>query len=56
MQGDLWGANLYFDREEWIEYNSMINLCPSQGNLSTDVQDPQIQKEIKEIIDSLIQR
>ena len=33
-QRDLWGINLYPSAEEadWIEYDSMINVRPSQGN------------------------
>lgn len=55
-QGDLWGANLYFEREGWIEYNSMINLRPSQGNFIMDVQDPKLQEQIRELVDSLIRK
>jgi hypothetical protein len=35
-QPDLWGINLYPDLpgEEWIEFDSMIDLRPSSGNSS----------------------
>ena len=41
-QGDLWGINLYPDNapDDWIEYDSMINLRPSFGNRSRGVDDP----------------
>lgn len=32
-QANLWGINLYLQEvgDEWIEYDSLINLRPSQG-------------------------
>lgn len=55
-QQDLWGINLYPDksREEWIEFDSMINLRPSQGNRSRNVENPEIKDKIKQIVQSLI--
>jgi hypothetical protein len=53
-QEDLWGINLYpeFDRnsEDFIEFDSMINLRPSQNNRSRGVDDPAIREKIKEIV------
>jgi hypothetical protein len=33
-QADLWGINLYpaDESEDWIEFDSMINVRPAQGN------------------------
>lgn len=58
QQSDLWGFNLYPDlpKADWIEYDSMINIRPSQNNLSRTVQDPAIQTQIKQLIDKLIPR
>lgn len=57
-QKDLWGFNLYpdfsKDDEDFIEFDSMINLRPSQGNHSRSVEDPDIQKRIREIILNII--
>ncbi len=55
-QKNLWGINLYPEKpdEELIEFDSMINLRPSQGNRSRDVLDPTTRKRIKEIINQLI--
>src|SRR4051812_31557344 len=41
-QQDLWGINLYPDKtgSDLIEFDSMINLRPSQGNMSRGVNDP----------------
>ena len=55
-QKNLWGINLYPEKpdEELIEFDSMINLRPSQGNRSRDVLDPIARKRIKEIIKQLV--
>lgn len=52
-QKNLWGINLYpelFDSNEFVEFDSMINLRPSQGNRSRGVNDLEIQKKILEIV------
>ena len=52
-QGDLWGINLYPDKfgtDEFIEFDSMINLRPSQGNRSRDVIDESVRTKIRELI------
>lgn len=55
-QADLWGINLYLQQsgDEWIEYDSVINLRPSQGNDSRGVDDPAIRQKIREIVDQLV--
>jgi hypothetical protein len=55
-QENLWGINLYPQKkdEEFIEFDSVINLKPSQGNRSRGIENPQIQKRIKEIVERLI--
>ena len=55
-EADLWGFNIYVGepRESWIDFDSMINLRPAQGNLSNLVQDPEIQKKIVELVNKLI--
>lgn len=56
-QEDLWGINLYPDDspEKWIEFDSMINIRPSQGNRSRSVEDPALQKRIRNIVSHLVQ-
>ncbi|HUP18606.1 MAG TPA: DUF5674 family protein [Gemmatimonadota bacterium] len=51
-QTDLWGINLYPDGspEEWLEFDSVINVRPSQGNRSRDVEDPAIRDTIRRIV------
>ncbi len=53
----LWGINIYPDnigKENWIEFDSMINLRPSQGNKSRLVKDENLKEKIKSIVKSLI--
>ena len=56
-QPDLWGINLYPAESDaaWIEFDSLINVRPSVGNRSRDVEDPGLRKRIREIIDALVE-
>lgn len=53
-QQDVWGINLYpeafGDDERFVEFDSMINLRPGQGNRSRGVEDPAIREKILEIV------
>ena len=55
-QKNLWGINLYPGEagDDWIEFDSMINLRPSWGNRSRGVNDLETQKKIIKIVNSLI--
>lgn len=55
-QEDLWGINLYPGEggEDWIEFDSMINVRPRQGNRSRDVEDEDARETIREIVGSLV--
>lgn len=57
-QEDLWGINLYpelgRDSSDFIEFDSMINLRPSQGNRSRDVEDTETRNKIISIINEWI--
>ncbi len=55
-QENLWGINLYPDKsgEEFIEFDSMINIRPRQGNRSRGVEDIAIQEKIKKIVNNLV--
>lgn len=57
-QQDLWGINLYprNDAADFIEYDSMINLRPSQGNRSRGVEDAKIREKIIEIVKKVVKR
>ena len=58
QQKDLWGINLYPDlpSEDWLEFDSMINLRPSSGNRSRSVDDPLICERIRALLDQLVHR
>lgn len=51
-QKSLWGVNLYpeLSGDDLIEFDSMINLRPSQGNRSRGVESEEIRKKIKSLI------
>lgn len=52
-----WGINLYLDKtgDDFIEFDSMINLKPALGNRSRNVENDEIQKQIREIVSSVVQ-
>lgn len=52
----IWGINLYPEKtgEDWIEFDSVINLKPSFGNRSRGVDNPEIQKKIRNIVEKLV--
>ena len=54
----LWGINLYPDLqgEEFIEFDSVINLRPSQDNRSRGVDDKEVRAKIIEIVNKKITR
>jgi hypothetical protein len=51
-QQDLWGINIYpnLKEEEWIEFDSMINLKPRAGNRTRGVDDAATRNRIREIV------
>ncbi len=56
QQRNLWGINLYpeLEGEEFIEFDSVINLRPMYGNRTRQIEDENIREKIKEIINSSI--
>lgn len=57
-QGNLWGINFYPDieGEDFLEFDSMINIRPSQGNKSRSVDSPEIQKKIINIVNNWVKQ
>lgn len=49
-----WGINFYPEKEEFIEFDSMVNIKPSFGNRSRNVEDLEIREKIKAIVQKLI--
>lgn len=57
-QENLWGVSIYPEKtgEDFIEFDSVINIRPSQQNRSRGVDDLEIRKKILEIVNKLIKR
>ncbi len=56
-QKNLWGINLYpelYGKKDFVEFDSMINLRPSQNNRTRSVDDLKIQKIIISITNKLV--
>lgn len=51
-QKNLWGINLYpeIQGDDFVEFDSMINMRPSQGNRSHGVEDKELRKKIIGIV------
>lgn len=52
-QSDIWGINLYLDEDDiddLVEFDSMINIRPTQNNRSRSVENPDLQAKIKSIV------
>ena len=52
-QADLWGINLYpekFGTDEFVEFDSMINIRPRQQNMSRGVEDESIRRQIVDLV------
>lgn len=47
-QSNLWGGGIDIKTRE-IDYNSFINVRPSDNNLSNEIQDPRIRREYEEL-------
>lgn len=57
-QTSLWGINLYpdADDEDFIEFDSLINIRPRQGNMSRDVESEETRNAIIRIVTEYIKR
>ena len=56
QQRDVWGFNFHFNKEpqDTIEYISLINIRPMEGNYDMVVQDESRRKAMRAIIERLI--
>ena len=56
QQEALWGINLYpeADDEDFLEFDSLINIRPRQGNRSRDVENEEIRERIRTIVNNFI--
>lgn len=55
-QENLWGFNLWVEEagEDFIEYDSLINIRSWQGNPSRDVLDSEVREKIRQIVEQFI--
>lgn len=55
-QEHLWGINIYpgKPREDRIEFDSMINVRPSQNNRSRGVENPETRADILRVVERLV--
>jgi len=55
-QEDLWGANYYpgRGRSDCIEFTSLINIRPAQGNRGMTIEDPSVCTRVRELTYLLI--
>ena len=53
---DLWGFNLYPEEEgeDFIEYDSLINIRSWQNNPTRDVLNPDVREAINQIVEQFI--
>lgn len=58
QQRDLWGINLYPEElpENFLEFDSMINVRPSQNNRTRGVEDEATRQQIISVISRRIAR
>lgn len=56
-QPSLWGINLHpgqFSTPDFIEFDSVINIRPSQGNRTRSVDDPAARAQVVAVVDRLV--
>ena len=57
-QDDLWGINLYpqLKKDDFIEFDSVINLRPRLNNLSRSIENKVIRNKIIKIVNKLVRK
>ncbi|MBU2579304.1 hypothetical protein KKA09_04300 [Patescibacteria group bacterium] len=52
----VWGINLYHEKmeDDWIGFDSIINIKPFYGNRSRNVENSKIREKIKKIVKKLV--
>lgn len=58
LQDNIWGINIYpyLEREDFIEFDSLINIRPKDNNKSRDIEDENIKLRIIEIVSNKVKR
>jgi hypothetical protein len=57
LQDNLWGINILLenDKNERVEFDSLINIRPRLGNMTRNVEDAGIREKIIKIVNMLIE-
>lgn len=55
-QENVWGINIYPDNsgDDFIEFDSMINLKPAFGNRSRSIDNPEIREKVIAVVKKLV--
>lgn len=55
---NLWGINIHpdFERDKFVEFDSMINLKPGLGNRTRGVDSAETREKIVKIVDKLVKK
>ena len=53
-QENLWGINLYPEEDDFIEFDSLINIRPRQNNKTRGVNDENTRKKIIEVVNKWV--
>lgn len=56
VRKNTWGINLYLEKsgEDFIEFDSMVNIKPQYNNRSRSVEDSNIRNKIRKIIGKIV--
>ncbi len=52
---NVWGFNVYPDREDRLEFDSLINIKPNKGNRDVIIGSDKIKQRIRNIVKDLIE-
>lgn len=55
---DLWGIRLHpaaFGSDDFVEFDSMLNIKPERANETTGVEDVAVRTRIREIVDGIVE-
>jgi len=57
-QSNIWGFNIHLHKkpgeEGWLEYTSLINIRPNQGNITMEITDPTLREKINLILKKIV--
>lgn len=55
-QKNLWGFNIYpaKPREQMLEYTSLINIRPRQGNRKMEIESGEIRNKVNDIVNKIV--